>query len=77
MIYLIEYDRQSGKLIAIEEFEEHDRVTAEDIRLEKELRLLRDQKLSHEVVLLEASNAEELHKTHRRYFERIDQLIAQ
>jgi hypothetical protein len=74
MIYLIEYDRESGKLLRLEEFLSTDRRQAEEKRLRVELDLLRTG-FSREVVLLEASSQYELRKTHRRYFERLDQLL--
>lgn len=68
MIYLIEYDRPRGHLLTLKAFDDVDRVTAEDARLEMELDLHR-RKIQHEVVLLEASSEEALRRTHRRYFE--------
>jgi hypothetical protein len=74
MIYLIQYDRGAGKLIELEEFPASDKQRAEEARLNMELLLLRSN-IFHEVVLLEATNQEELRKTHRRYFERLDQFM--
>jgi hypothetical protein len=75
VIYLIEYNRDSGELHGLEEFSPTDRRKAEEKRLCIELDLLRTG-FSLEVVLLEASSQDELRKTHRRYFERLDQLLA-
>jgi hypothetical protein len=75
MIYLIEYNRKTGKLLRLEEFQPTDRRQAEEKRLHVELELLRTG-LALEVVLLEASSKDELRKTHRRYFERIEQLLS-
>lgn len=74
MIYLIEYNRKTGKLLRLEEFQASDHRQAEEKRLRVELELLRTG-LALEVVLLEASSKDELQKTHRRYFERLDQLL--
>lgn len=74
MIYLVEYNRKIGKLLRLEEFLPKDRRQAEEKRLRIELELLRTG-LALEVVLLEASSKDELRKTHRRYFERLDQLL--
>ncbi len=74
MIYLVEYNRKIGKLLRLEEFLPTDRRQAEEKRLRIELELLRTG-LALEVVLLEASSKDELRKTHRRYFERLDQLL--
>ncbi len=74
MIYLVQYDRAQAKLVKLQEFSASDKHRAEETRLFVELELLTS-KTAHEVVLLEASNEEELRKTHRRYFERLDQLL--
>ncbi len=67
-IFLIEYDRKAGQLMTLQAFEDSDRRRADDVRLELELHLNR-QRLTREVVLLEASSEVALRKTHRRYFE--------
>jgi hypothetical protein len=74
VIYLIEYDRESGSLLRLMAFSPADRRRAEEERLKVELDLLKN-RIAREVVLLEASNEEELRKTHRRYFERLDELL--
>lgn len=74
MIYLIEYDRASGKLLRLDEFVPTERRRAEEKRLQVELELLHAG-CSREVVLLEASSQDELRKTHRRYFERLEELL--
>jgi hypothetical protein len=74
MIYLIQYDRRAGALVRVDEFVSTQRHDAEDARLRIELDLLRSG-VAHEVVLLEASSQDELRKTHRRYFERLEQLL--
>ena len=76
MIYLIQYDRSSGRLVWVEPFSADKKDKAEEARLQVELELL-SSKVSHEVVLLEASSEDELRKTHRRYFERLDQLLTE
>lgn len=74
MIYLIEYDRKAGTLVQAREFPKSDRSDAEDFRLELEIQLL-ESSVSREVVLLEASSMDELRRTHRRYFERLEDLV--
>jgi hypothetical protein len=74
MIYLIQYDRQTGALVGIREFMDSERQQADEFRLAVEIDLLRAG-VSREVVLLEASSEDELRKTHRRYFEQIEQLL--
>jgi hypothetical protein len=68
MIFLIEYDRTAEKILRFERFEDAERSRAEDSRLEIELSLNRDG-IDHEVILLQATSEEALHRTHRRYFE--------
>ena len=75
MIFLIVYDRSSGRLERFQPFGDSDRRTADDARLEIELDLMR-RRLSREVVLLEASTEDQLRRSHRRYFETAAQLSA-
>ena len=74
MIYLIQYHREPGRLLSFEAFPASDRQGAEEARLRMETRNLMLKK-SYEVVLIEAKNEGELRKTHRRYFETLEQLI--
>jgi hypothetical protein len=74
MIYLIQYDRRSGSLVRLDEYPSEQKHQAEEARLRVELDLLGG-KVAHEVVLLEATNEDELRKTHRRYFEGLEQLL--
>ena len=73
MIFLIEYNRKLGKLISFESFVEHDWQRAEALRFERELTLNRAG-IDNEVVLLEAASEQILRRTHRRYFEDLEQL---
>jgi hypothetical protein len=75
MIYLIQYDRKQGQLVSLDAFPAQSKQGAEEARLRMELPLLGHHD-TFEVVLLEAKNEEELRKTHRRYFERLDQMMA-
>lgn len=68
MIFLIEYDRSAGHTVSVREFDDSLRTTAQKARLQLELDLIQ-QKVDHEVVLLEARDKTALRKTHRRYFE--------
>lgn len=73
MIFLIEYDRARGELVNFRAFQDSERSDAENSRLEMELNLNREG-IEHEVVLLEAANEDALRRTHRRYFENLDQI---
>ena len=68
MIFLIEYNRQKGRIVKFDKFRDSDRVKAEKKRFALELDLNR-KKIDHEVVLLEAERESVLRQTHRRYFE--------
>ncbi len=68
MIFSIEYDRPSGRIVTLRVFDDSERLEAEKLRLEIELDLNR-RGIDHEVVLLEAANEDALRRTHRRYFE--------
>ena len=75
MIFLIHYNRSAGEIVELKEFEEAQRVQAEDARLKMELDLI-GKKDGDEVCLLEAGSIEALRKTHRRYFESLRMLTA-
>jgi hypothetical protein len=74
MWFLIDYDRRAGKLEAIREFGDAQRREAEEARLALELQQ-RSAGIEHEVVLLDAANESALRKTHRRYFESLEEMI--
>jgi hypothetical protein len=73
MLFLIEYDRDRGKVVAIQEFHDSDRNKVEGERLELELKLNR-LGVEREVVILEAASEMALRITHRRYFEDLAEL---
>jgi hypothetical protein len=75
MIFLIEYDREQGRIVKLETFKGSDRNRAEETRLNLELDL-RLKGIGNEVVLLEAANEEAVRGTHRRYFEDLHQLAS-
>ena len=75
MIFLVEYERESGRLIELRRFADTQRVHADDARIECELTLNR-LGIEREVVLLEAETEEALRRTHRRYFEDLKQLAS-
>ncbi len=74
MIFLLEYDRPSGRLVTIREFIDSERTQAENVRIELEVTLNRE-KIDHEVVLLQAQDKEALRLTHGRYFADLRELI--
>lgn len=73
MIFLIHYDRASGKLVSIESYDDRDRALASDAKMNLEISLLGSNG-SVEVVLLEAPSEEDLKETHSRYFKTLAQL---
>lgn len=75
MIFLIEYDRDQGRIVKLETFTASDRNRAEETRLNLELDL-RLKGIDNEVVLLEAATEEAMRKTHRRYFEDLAELTS-
>ena len=74
MIFLIEYNRPEGQLVTFQRFQDPERLTAQNARLDLELDLNR-RRIDHEVVLLEAVNEAALRRTHRRYFETLSQIL--
>jgi hypothetical protein len=73
MIFPIEYDRSRGLIVHLRSFDQAKH--AEEARLELELALGR-KKIEREVVLLEAASEAALRKTHRRYFEKLEELAS-
>ena len=72
MIFIVEYNRIIGKIINFESFDNSEWKKAEELRFEKELELFRAG-IDNEVVLLEAPSEQILRRTHRRYFEDLNQ----
>jgi hypothetical protein len=75
MVFLIEYDRDIGRIVTIKSFVDCDRERADKARLELELEL-NAKGIENEVVLLEAANEEAVRRTHRRYFEDLHELAS-
>lgn len=75
MIFLIEYNRPSGKIVTSRTFGDTQRHIAQEMRLSLELDLNRSG-IDHEVVLLDAENEAALRRTHRRYFEDIHGILS-
>jgi hypothetical protein len=73
MVFLIEYDRERGRMVSIKSFSNSNGERAEESRLQLELEL-NLKGVKNEVVLLEAENEEALRRTHRRYFEDLAEL---
>jgi hypothetical protein len=72
--FLIEYDRNLGKMVTFRLFDYSEKGLAEHARLELELDLNR-RGVEREVVILEAANEDAVRKTHRRYFETLEELL--
>lgn len=75
MIFLIQYNREQGRIVRIESFVDVDLKQAEEERLRLELDLGQEG-IDDEVVLLEAENEGAVRLTHRRYFEDLNELVS-
>ena len=73
MLFLIDYDRQAGRIVKMDTFQDSERAHAQSARLELELDL-HGKGISHEVVLLQAVDLKTIQKTHRRYFATLAEL---
>ena len=73
MLFLIEYNRNEGRIASIKSFKDSERTHAQDSLLELELNL---KGMQREVVLLEAASEEAVRRTHRRYFETLAELTS-
>lgn len=74
MIFLIEYNRVKGRIVTFRQFDDQQRLEAEESRLQLEV-ADNGRGEDREVVLLEAENEEALRLTHRRYFEDLRQML--
>jgi len=75
MLFLIQYDRRAGRIVRLERFSDDQQRLAADTRLELEIELRRRGQ-NHEVVLLDAASEAAVRKTHGRYFEDVEGLLA-
>jgi predicted Zn-dependent protease len=73
VIFLIEYNKDQGRIVTIKSFANSERETAEQERFAREIDL-GNQGDRLEIVLLEAETEEALRRTHQRYFEDLDEL---
>lgn len=74
MIFLIEYDRRRRHIVTFEQFDDAERATADQRRLELEVNGERYNP-NRELVLLQATDETALRRTHRRYFETAREII--
>lgn len=72
MMFLMEYNRPTGKLVTFRRFD--DAAEARRAQFALELDLHRNG-ITHEVVLLEAEDEAAIRRTHRRYFEDLPTLL--
>lgn len=73
MLFLIEYDRDSAQIVTFRSFDDSEKDVAKTARLELELELNR-LGIEREVVILEAASEDAVRRTHRRYFETLEEL---
>jgi hypothetical protein len=74
VIFLIQFDPQCEQLKVFERFEDALRATAQAAKQNLELDLLR-QGIRDEVVILEAASEDVIRRTHRRYFETLEEML--
>lgn len=74
MYFLIDYDRKAGKMISLSAFSAEQRSDAQAKRLELELAYNASGTL-REVVILQAPSEAHIRRTHRRYFETLEELV--
>ncbi len=74
MIFLMHLDQTCGELLSMQAFTEEQRELADETRLRMELEE-HAQGIMREVVTLEAPTEAQIRRTHRRYFETIEQLV--
>jgi hypothetical protein len=75
MLFLIDYDRRAGKIVAMRVFEDSQHLEAREARLELELAFNRTG-TEREVVLLDAIDEAAVRRSHRRYFADLAELAS-
>jgi hypothetical protein len=75
MLFLIDYQRHTGKIVAMRAFDDSQRRSAYGARFELE-RLRNQEGTDHEVVLLEATDEQVIRRTHSRYFETQEESVS-
>jgi len=73
MLFLIEYNREKGEIVSIRKFSDSEKNEAESARLQLELDRQR-MGVKNEIVILDASDETGVRRTHRRYFESLEEL---
>ncbi|HZZ45122.1 MAG TPA: hypothetical protein VFE58_19455 [Tepidisphaeraceae bacterium] len=73
MIFLIDYDRDAGRIVSLRTFQDAAQNDAAETRLQLELDLKR-KGIEREIVLLEAADESSIRKTHARYFSNVREL---
>jgi len=74
MIFLIHFDPMTGTLLSMQTFSEDQRALADETRLHMELEE-HAQGIMREIVTLEAPTEAHIRRTHRRYFETLEELV--
>jgi hypothetical protein len=74
MYFLIDYDRSAGKLMSMTPFDANQGALARSQRLALELEHNAAGRI-REVVILQAPSEAHIRKTHRRYFETLEELV--
>jgi hypothetical protein len=75
MYFLVDYNRTTGQVATLKQFERADHAEAAKARLHLELSYAK-RRVDHEVVILEAADETDLRRTHRRYFEDLSSITA-
>lgn len=70
--FLIQYDRPKGTLLSLREYPEGQR----DIAYAERNRLELSKPAHIEVVILEAASEADIRRTHRRYFETLEEIVS-
>lgn len=73
MLFLIEHNRKRDEIVSMTTFEDADKEAAQETRLKLEL-CLNLTGVKNEIVLLDAATESALRRTHRRYFENLEEL---
>jgi hypothetical protein len=75
MLFLIEYERKTGRILNLKTFLDEEREHANDLRFTLESEQVLCDKNDVEIALLEAENFGALLITHARYFLTVEQIV--
>lgn len=77
MLMLIDYDRKRGRIAEVQRLDKSQRAYAHEYRVRKSVEYMQAGTMGdHEVVILEAPTEDHIRRSHARYFQTLEELVA-